>query len=247
MQLRYPVFPWVLSNYTSEEVPDLTDPSNFRDLSKPVGALNPDRLEDFIERFNTFADPSIPPFMYGSHYSTSAGVVLHFLVRMHPFAGLHRQLQGGHFDVADRLFSSVPRTWGMCTGSSAAEVKEITPEWYCNPAFLRNSNKFKLGTAQDGEVLSDVILPPWANGSPEKFIEVMRAALESDLCSSMLPDWIDLIFGFKQQGPESIKAHNVYCKFYWRALRIPSFGYDSNIVLSCIAVYLTYYGEQGCS
>jgi Beige/BEACH domain len=147
---QYPVFPWVLADYTSEEIPDLSDPKNFRDLTKPVGALNPDRLADFVERFNTFADPSIPPFMYGryagalhfsfrnvgsilshfdfvypillSHYSTSAGVVLHFLVRLHPFAGLHRQLQGGHFDVADRLFGSVPRTWSMCTGTSAAEV-----------------------------------------------------------------------------------------------------------------------------
>jgi hypothetical protein len=148
--------------------------------------------------------------MYGSHYSTSAGVVLHFLVRLHPFAGLHRQLQSGHFDVADRLFSSVPRTWSMCTGSSAAEVKELTPEWYCNPAFLRNVNNFKLGTSQDGEVLGDVALPPWAEKSPEKFVEVMRAALESDICSQSLPDWIDLIFGRKQQGPEAIKANNVF-------------------------------------
>ena len=207
---QYPVMPWVLSNYTSEEIPDLCDPSNFRDLTKPMGALNPSRLEDFIERFNTFADPSIPPFMYGSHYSTNAGVVLHFLVRLHPYAGLHRQLQGGHFDVADRLFSSVPRTWEMCTGSSAAEVKELTPEWYCNPSFLKNINSFKLGTSQDGEVLGDVILPPWAKGSPETFIEVMRNALESDICSAMLPDWIDLIFGRKQQGPEAIAAHNVF-------------------------------------
>ncbi|KAG7359446.1 Beige/BEACH domain containing protein [Nitzschia inconspicua] len=207
---QYPVFPWVLSNYESDDIPDLTNPENFRDLTKPMGALNPDRLEDFIERFNTFADPSIPPFMYGSHYSTNAGVVLHFLVRLHPFAGLHRQLQGGHFDVADRLFSSVPRTWQMCTGSSAAEVKELTPEWYCNPAFLKNTNKFKLGTSQEGDVLGDVILPPWAKGSPEKFVEVMRNALESDICSAMLPDWIDLIFGRKQQGPEAIAAHNVF-------------------------------------
>lgn len=207
---QYPVMPWVLSNYTSEEIPDLTDKSNFRDLSKPMGALNPERLEEFIERFESFSDPTIPPFMYGSHYSTSAGVVLHFLVRMHPFAGLHRQLQSGHFDVADRLFSSVPRTWEMCTGSSAAEVKELTPEWYCNPAFLKNTNKFKFGVSQEGEVLGDVTLPPWADGCPEKFVEVMRNAMESDMCSEMLPDWIDLIFGRKQQGPEAIKAHNVF-------------------------------------
>jgi len=207
---QYPVMPWVLSNYKSEEIPDLNDPDNFRDLSKPMGALNPERLNDLIERFSTFADPFIPPFMYGSHYSTSAGVVLHFLVRMHPFAGLHRQLQSGHFDVADRLFSSIPRTWDVCTGSSAAEVKELTPEFYCNPSFLKNENHFKLGGTQDGDVLGDVTLPPWAKGSPEKFVEVMRSALESETCSQMLPDWIDLIFGRKQQGPEALKAHNVF-------------------------------------
>lgn len=120
---QYPVFPWVLSNYSSEEVPDLSDKSNFRDLSKPIGALNEERLAELLDRFNTFDDPTIPPFMYGSHYSTSAGVVIHFLLRLQPFASLHRQLQSGHFDVADRLFSSVERTWDMCTGRSAAEVK----------------------------------------------------------------------------------------------------------------------------
>lgn len=207
---QYPVFPWVLSNYRSDEVPNLNDKNNFRDLTKPMGALNPGRLQEFIERFETFDDPIIPPFMYGSHYSTSAGVVLHFLVRMHPFASLHRQLQSGHFDVADRLFSSVPRTWDMVTGQSASEVKELTPEWYCNPAFLRNSNQFKLGTSQDGETLGDVELPPWAKGSPERFVEVMRCALESEVCTSMLPHWIDLIFGRKQQGPDAVEAYNVF-------------------------------------
>ena len=207
---QYPVMPWVLSNYTSEEVPDLTDAANFRDLSKPIGALNEQRLEELLERFNSFEDPTMPPFMYGSHYSTSAGVVCHFLLRLHPFASLHRHLQSGHFDVADRLFSSIQRTWDMCTGRSAAEVKELTPEFYCNPAFLRNTNELKLGTMQDGEVLGDVVLPPWAKGSPEKFVEVMRLALESDVCSEMLPAWIDLIFGKKQQGKAAIEANNVF-------------------------------------
>jgi hypothetical protein len=225
---QYPVFPWVLADYTSDEVPDLTDKKSFRDLSKPVGALNPKRMEEFLDRFNSFADPIIPPFMYGSHYSTSAGVVLHFLVRLHPFAGLHRQLQSGHFDVADRLFSSVPRTWAMCTGQSAAEVKEITPEWYCNPAFLANTNKFKLGTSQEGEVIGDVELPPWAKGSPEKFIEVMRAALESEVCSAMLSDWIDLIFGRKQQGPEAVNANNVFFYLtYYGSVDVASIEDDS--------------------
>ena len=36
---QYPVFPWVLADYVSEEL-DLTDPGVYRDLSKPMGALD---------------------------------------------------------------------------------------------------------------------------------------------------------------------------------------------------------------
>ena len=92
---NYPIMPWVLSNYTSQSVPDLSDSRNFRDLSKPMGALDPERLKKFIDRYDTLCagDSAIPPFMYGSHYSNTGGVVLHYLVRLRPFAGLHRQLQ----------------------------------------------------------------------------------------------------------------------------------------------------------
>jgi hypothetical protein len=72
---QYPIFPWVLSNYTTD-VLDLTDPTNYRDLSKPVGALNPDRLEEFIDRYADWDDDEMgaPAFHYGSHYSTPAYV-----------------------------------------------------------------------------------------------------------------------------------------------------------------------------
>lgn len=74
-------------------------------------------------------------------------------------------------------------------------MKELTPEWYSNPAFLKNSHNFNLGTSVNGSSIGDVILPPWADNDPCKFIKVMRDALESDVCSAMLPSWIDLIFG----------------------------------------------------
>jgi hypothetical protein len=37
---QYPIFPWVLADYTSSTI-DLNNPSVYRDLSKPIGALNP--------------------------------------------------------------------------------------------------------------------------------------------------------------------------------------------------------------
>lgn len=40
---QYPVFPWVVADYTSSTL-DLSNSNTFRDLTKPIGALNPERL-----------------------------------------------------------------------------------------------------------------------------------------------------------------------------------------------------------
>ena len=48
--MQYPVFPWILSYYDSEEL-DLTNPKNFRDFSKPMGAQSHERLEQFQKRY----------------------------------------------------------------------------------------------------------------------------------------------------------------------------------------------------
>ena len=53
---QYPVYPWVLADYASPKL-DLEDPSSFRDLSKPVGALNAKRLATFRERYRHMAAP----------------------------------------------------------------------------------------------------------------------------------------------------------------------------------------------
>lgn len=53
-------------------------------------------------------------------------------------------------------------------------------------------------------------MPPWADKSPEKFISILRDALESDYVSNHLHHWIDLIFGYKQRGEEARKANNLF-------------------------------------
>lgn len=205
---QYPVFPWVLADYESE-ILDLSDPSSFRDLSKPVGALNPERLQEYWDRYHSFDDPVIPKFLYGSHYSTCAGVVLFFLFRLEPFASLHKKMQGGTFDLADRLFDSIQETWRMCN-SQMSEVKELTPEFFSDPSFLRNVNRYDFGRRHDQRQVSDVRLPPWAGGSPEQFVRLHRAALESEMVSRHLHEWVDLIFGFKQRGRAALQANNVF-------------------------------------
>lgn len=203
---QYPVFPWIIADYTSPTL-DLTNPATFRPLDKPIGALNPVRLKEFLERYRTFDDDQVPKFMYGSHYS-SAGVVLHYMVRQEPFTTLAVNLQGGRFDCPDRIFFDIHRTWQGCN-HSMSDVKELIPEWFCCPDIFVNSARLPLGELQEGGVVDDVILPPWAKDAFE-FIRLNREALESDYVSEHLHEWIDLIFGYKQKGPAAIKANNVF-------------------------------------
>eukprot|EP00658_Telonema_sp_P-2_P057275 TRINITY_DN45720_c0_g1_i1.p1 TRINITY_DN45720_c0_g1~~TRINITY_DN45720_c0_g1_i1.p1 ORF type:complete len:367 (+),score=108.74 TRINITY_DN45720_c0_g1_i1:117-1217(+) len=55
---QYPVFPWVIADYSSPEL-DLQDPGSFRDLSKPIGALSPDRLEYFKTRMEQMVEVAV--------------------------------------------------------------------------------------------------------------------------------------------------------------------------------------------
>ena len=58
---QYPVFPWILTNYESESI-DINDPANYRDLSKPIGALNPQRETSFKDRYESWEDSKVPKF-----------------------------------------------------------------------------------------------------------------------------------------------------------------------------------------
>uniref|UniRef100_UPI0037E7EBB6 lipopolysaccharide-responsive and beige-like anchor protein isoform X2 n=1 Tax=Semicossyphus pulcher TaxID=241346 RepID=UPI0037E7EBB6 len=203
---QYPVFPWVITNYDSEEL-DLTLPSNFRDLSKPIGALNPKRAAFFSDRYESWDDDQVPKFHYGTHYSTSSFTLM-WLLRIEPFTTFFLNFQGGKFDHADRTFSSVSRAWRNCQRDTS-DVKELIPEFYYLPEMFVNANSYNLGVMEEGTVVSDVELPPWAK-SPEDFVRINRLALESEFVSCQLHQWIDLIFGYKQQGPEATRALNVY-------------------------------------
>eukprot|EP00039_Didymoeca_costata_P007268 m.97938 g.97938 ORF g.97938 m.97938 type:complete len:922 (-) comp13618_c1_seq2:66-2831(-) len=200
---QYPVFPWVIKDYTSEKL-DLENPDSFRDLSKPIGALNEERLAGWKKRYQEMPEPK---FLYGTHYS-SPGYVLFYTVRVAPEYTLC--LQNGKYDHADRMFWGMQETWNNVI-NGGADVKELIPEFY-QPGgkFLENSLRLNLGTRQGtGERVDNVILPPWA-GSASDFTAKCREALESDYVSANLHKWIDLIFGYKQRGQDAIEADNVF-------------------------------------
>jgi factor associated with neutral sphingomyelinase activation len=76
---QYPVFPWVIADYDSPEL-NFNNPATFRDLSKPIGGLNPERLNNYRLRYNDMPEPK---FLYGTHYSVP-GYVIGFLFRKYP-------------------------------------------------------------------------------------------------------------------------------------------------------------------
>lgn len=245
---QYPVFPWVICDYESEKI-DLNNPAIYRDLSKPIGALDPSRLEKFMLRYEEMVKNyrqaqegededqnsnsmslATPPFMYGSHYS-SHSIVLFYLLRLEPFTTQSLELQGGSFDLPQRLFTSIPETWKNCL-INQSDVKELIPEFFFLPSFLHDTNDVNVGFLKNSSPgaaspltsIDTVTLPPWAS-SPQAFIQMNRMALESEHVSAHLNEWIDLVFGFKQLGQEAIDANNV---FYYTS-------YEGNIDIDSIA------------
>lgn len=178
-----------------------------------MGALGDERAQQFRDRYEALAscctedDP--PPFHYGTHYSCAA-YVLYYLMRLEPFSRMALALQGGKFDVADRLFHDVGKSWKSASAENLQDVRELIPEFFYLPDLFVNSNDFDFGQTQSGKHVHDVSLPKWAKGDPKRFVRINRQALESPIVSGQLHKWADLIFGYKQRGQEAIDSLNQF-------------------------------------
>ncbi|KAJ3506661.1 hypothetical protein NLJ89_g6748 [Agrocybe chaxingu] len=202
---QYPVFPWVLGDYTSQTL-DLNNPECYRDLTKPMGALTPARRQAAETRFTNLQSVGEEPFHYGTHFSSSM-IVCHFLIRLAPFTNMFKTLQGGDWDLPDRLFSDLARAYDSAARDVRGDVRELIPEFFTCPEFLENSANHDFGVLQQtGEKIHDVKLPPWARQDPLLFIVLNRRALESPIVSEHLPAWIDLIWGCNQRDPSSLNV-----------------------------------------
>uniref|UniRef100_A0A8C2WJA7 WDFY family member 4 n=1 Tax=Cyclopterus lumpus TaxID=8103 RepID=A0A8C2WJA7_CYCLU len=239
--MQYPVFPWVLADYQSEAL-DLSNPSTFRDLSKPMGAQTEKRRQVFMQRYEEveiIEENLTAQCHYCTHYS-SAIIVSSFLVRMEPFSHTFQALQGG-FDIPERMFYSVKKEWESASRDNTGDVRELIPEFFYLSDFLLNSNHIQLGAMEDGTTLGDVELPLWAKGDPQEFIRIHREALESDYVSAHLHLWIDLIFGYQQQGPAAVESVNTFHPYFY-AKRGRQDGKDP-LIKSTILGYVSNFGQ----
>lgn len=217
---QYPIFPWVLKDYRSEKL-DLSDiKKTYRDFLFPIGAQDEVRRDELKVNFSQFIDCGIPPFHHGSHYS-NGGIVLHYLVRIEPFAYQARLLQNNAFDVSDRLFISLDNAWESCI-SNGGDVKELVPELFFFTDVLFNINQYDYGKTQKGQSVSDFEYPPWAKSNWD-FIRKHRKFLESPYVTENINNWIDLIFGYKQTGQDAIKNCNVF----------HAYTYEQDFAIAC--------------
>ena len=116
-------------------------------------------------------------------------------------------MQGGRFDHADRLFSSVGAAWRNCLGGSS-DVKELIPEFYYLPEFLTNADGHHLGVRQVRryacaacahckalpKLLCRVKNPGFSAGSTPSFTT----------CPSSWPTWTGTTWACARSGPSNV-------------------------------------------
>ncbi|KAL5970474.1 Lysosomal-trafficking regulator [Taenia solium] len=231
---QYPIFPWILADYESEVLDLEKTSSSFRRLDRPISVQTESRMMAVSRHYEEMKAQSLeidvvggeeqrtllcPIFHYPSFCSNEA-IILHLLFRLIPYSFRLIQFQDGNFDDPNRLFHSIASEWSLTT-SSTAFAKELVPEFYFRPDMFVNCENFELGTRHDGEIVDSVELPPWAKGDPRLFVLVNRAALESPYVTAHIPEWIDLVFGYKQTGRWGERAINLYHPFtYFGAIDV---------------------------
>lgn len=203
---QYPVFPWVL-----------IECEKYRDLSKNIGMLgDPERAEEFKRRYYQEDLTGHGHFHFGSHYS-NPGIVLQYTMRVYPFFEGYLKIFSG-LDDPNRMFHSVIDSYSNVT-KDLSDVRELIPEFYSLPELYLNTEniyfgpKEKEGESKSKEIVDKVILPKWAEGNPYQYIIKLREALESNeanIGSKSISRWIDLVFGYQQEGEEAEKAYNVF-------------------------------------
>ena len=116
-----------------------------------MGALTPARRQAAESRYTNLESVEEDPFHYGTHFSSSM-IVCHFLIRLAPFTNMFKTLQGGAWDLPDRLFrcdttdsclnlfcssfsfnSDLPRAYESAACDIRGDVRELIPEFYTCP------------------------------------------------------------------------------------------------------------------
>ena len=198
---QYPIYPWILLNLSSDDL-DFNNEQIYRDFNYPIFAQSESTRENLEIKYENFDEISGFKYHSGSHYS-NAGFVCYFLIRVKPFSISNAEIQGECFDTTDRLFFDIENL-----SKVNEKYQELIPEIFNIPEMFININKFEFGLNSEKKNVNNVNIPLWGH-SPRIFCLLLKKALESQIVSLNINNWIDLIFGFKQKGKNAEKYYNV--------------------------------------
>lgn len=244
---QYPIFPWVLNNYSSQSI-DIKEPSIYRDFTKPIGAINVQRLKRLRERAEEYKRPNRYGYLY-DHAMSTAIAVFNFLDKLAPFKettkNLRRSSSIGFISPNKKLRSNTAK-WSIKSGvmQPITEKKEQQKDGLNDPtvveyepfssipstfeAVCSEANDFREITPEfffQPEAFKNIDLPKWAS-SPIDFIYKHRKALESDYVCENLSEWFDLVWGTKSRGREAFKADNLYHPSLYANEPVPAQGIE---------------------
>ncbi|KAF3777824.1 GFS12 protein [Nymphaea thermarum] len=174
------VMPWVIDFSVK---PDESSDAGWRDLRKSKWRLaKGDEQLDF-----TYSTSEIPHHVSDECLSELA--VCSYKARRLPLSILRSSVRSVYEpneypSTMQRLYQWTP--------------DECIPEFYTDPRIF--------SSVHDG--MSNLAVPSWAD-SPEEFISLHRAALESDRVSQEINHWFDITFGYKLSGEAAVVAKNV--------------------------------------
>ncbi|KAK4701644.1 hypothetical protein P7C70_g4583, partial [Phenoliferia sp. Uapishka_3] len=202
---NYPVFPWILADYTSDTL-DLTADASFRDLSKPMGAQSDERKVSYLLRLRPFTE---------SYLDLQGGSFDH-ADRM--FWSISKAWDSCSKQSRSDVRELIPEFYYLPDFLVNSNKLDLGDSQY-------NSQQLK-------SCIDDVELPPWAKGDPRLFVELHRQALESEYVSQHLGEWIDLIFGYRQTGEPAVESCNVFHHLSYEGAIGKSFASVSVLVRS---------------
>ena len=102
--------------------------------------------------------------------------------------------------------------------------------------------EYIVGEKQSGVKLNHVGLPAWAKGDPREFVRMHREVLECDYVSTHLHEWIDLIFGYKQQGEPAVEANNVFHYLFYEG-NVDIYSIEDPLKRNAIIGFINNFGQ----
>ena len=186
------------------------DPNKPRNLKLHTGRLTKEKEEKIAFSYNEGVNECETQIYGESAFHLKFGfsntqITLSHLVRLHPYTKMFIEYNG-KLDHPDRMVSNYQDLWRKVCNVAQCNT-ELIPEWFYLPEMLMNHNFCYFGERNNGEIVSDIALPPWAKEDPFRFVMQQRKFIENSRLNKNINVWIELLFGRRQQ---SEKEFNIF-------------------------------------